>query len=167
MSANAAANARKDISDEAPESGEVRAKLGLGVLPDLLGFHLRMANATFYRHFIEATAQLDLTQKQHAVLELVRKNGGASQVEIASELSTDRATMLQIVDRLESRGLLERRRLPHDRRRQALTLTPAGVALMADADRVIAAHEAEFASRFTPQELEAFVEGLRRIHGRG
>ena len=138
--------------------------LALGALADLLGFHLRLAHVALYRDFALAMADLDLTQKQCATLQLIEANAGASQVDVANRLGTDRATMMAIVDRLEARGFVTRRRSTEDRRRQELHLTEAGAAILAQAKRVIAAHEAQFTARFTEAELASLVEALRRIH---
>ena len=132
-------------------------------LTDLLGFHLRMAQATMYRDFAAAMGELSLTQRQMAVLEIVQAAPGISQVDIAAQLCTDRATMMAIVDRLQDRNLIERRRSKGDRRRQELFLTQPGLKTLAEARRIIAAHEKHFTDRFSPDELNALVEGLRRI----
>jgi DNA-binding MarR family transcriptional regulator len=140
------------------------ARLDLDGLPDLLGFHLRLAHVAMYRDFAIAMTEVDLTQKQCATLQLIGANPGVSQVDLAATLGTDRATMMAMIDRLEQRGFVVRRRSASDRRRQELNLTRAGQSILTEAKRVIAEHEQEFISRFTPKELAALVESLRRIH---
>jgi MarR family transcriptional regulator, organic hydroperoxide resistance regulator len=54
---------------------------------------------------------------------------------LAERLFCDASNVTGLVDRLEARGLVERRSSEHDRRVKALTLTPAGVALR---DQVLA-----------------------------
>ena len=139
-------------------------RLDLANLPNLLGFHLRLAHVAMYRDFATAMSELDLTQKQYATLQLIGANPGVSQVDLAATLGTDRATMMAMVDRLDQRGLVQRRRSASDRRRQELTLTEAGEAVLARAIRVIAEHERHFTSRFTKEELKALVNALGRIH---
>ena len=46
--------------------------------------------------------------------------------EVATRLHCDRSNVTGIVDRLEERGLVERRQDPTDRRRRMLATTPAG-----------------------------------------
>jgi DNA-binding MarR family transcriptional regulator len=140
------------------------AKLHLDGLPDLLGFHLRLAHVAMYRDFANAMVELDLTQKQCATLQLIGANPGVSQVDLAGTLGTDRATMMAMVDRLEQRGFLIRTRSLADRRRQELNLTPDGEAMLERARRVIADHERHFTSRFTAAELKALTNALSRIH---
>ena len=147
---------------EFPAAADDRS-LNLGILDDLLGFHLRMALLAVYRDFTAALEGFDLTQRQVATLELLGANPGASQVDLASSLGTDRATMMSVVDRLEKRHFLQRERSREDRRRQELRLTDAGRTVLAEAKARIAEHELKFTSRFTPAELEALVQALKRV----
>ena len=151
-------NAAAD-TDEQPETG-----LDLGRLEGILGFHLRMANAAIYRDFAAAMTELALTQKQLAVLELIERNPGVSQIDLANTLGTDRATMMALVDRLDLRGLIERRASTVDKRRQELRLTAAGTALRRDAFALVDRHEQRFLSRFTATELQTLLSALQRLY---
>lgn len=91
------------------EDAPVTPGLDVGRLGDLMGFHLRMAHVAVYRDFAETMEELALTQKQLAVMELVAGNPGASQIDLANTLGTDRATMMALVNRLAARDLIERR----------------------------------------------------------
>ena len=132
-------------------------------LSGLLGFQLRMAQAAVYRDFAAAMGELGLTQRQIAVLEIVGAAPGVSQVDIAAELSTDRATMMAIVDRLQDRKLVVRQRSNEDRRRQELHLTPGGADILHRTREVIAQHEKRLTDRFSPDELAALFDALRRL----
>ena len=48
---------------------------------------------------------------------------------LAQSFHCDASTMTWLVDRLEERGLVERRMLPSDRRVKAVALTPRGAAM--------------------------------------
>ncbi|MES1202441.1 MAG: MarR family transcriptional regulator [Pseudomonadota bacterium] len=139
--------------------------LELAGLQNLIGFQLRMAQVAMHREFVAAMAEVALTEKQYAALHLIHANPGASQADIAVVLGTDRATMMALVDRLDQRELVERRRSNNDRRRQELHLTAAGKALLANAERILAEHEAQFASMFSEKELKALMAALARFHG--
>jgi DNA-binding MarR family transcriptional regulator len=138
--------------------------LSLGRLDGLLGFQLRMASAAMARDFAAAMADLGLTQKQCAVLELIATNAGVSQVDMAARLGMDRATMMALVDRLDARGLLVRTASRRDRRRQELSLTTDGKALLREARGRIAAHERPFVDRLGPAKAERLVALLREIY---
>jgi len=135
-----------------------------GSLDTILGFHIRLAHGTVYRHFTETFAALDLTQKQVSVLWLVEEQPGIAQVELGQRLQMDRATTMTIVNRLQARGYLRRERSPSDRRKQALFLNETGAGALAEAKHSIAEHEHWLKSRFTAEETEKLVEMLGRIH---
>jgi DNA-binding MarR family transcriptional regulator len=139
--------------------------LELDGLQDLLGFQLRMAHIAMHRDFAATMADTGLTQKQFATLILIRANPGVSQADIAVLLGTDRATMMALIDRLEERELVERRRSATDRRRQELHLTAGGKTFLQKCDRLLAEHEARFTSRFTDKELKVLFAALARFHG--
>jgi DNA-binding MarR family transcriptional regulator len=149
-----------DPVDAHPDIG-----LALDGLSGLVGFHLRLAHVSLYRSFAAIVGELDLTQKQASVLRLIHANPGVSQVDIGGVLGMDRASTMAVVDRLQDRGFLVRRRCVGDRRRQELYLTEAGERVLAQVKRAVAEHEASFADRFTKAEWAAFLDGLRRIHG--
>lgn len=151
------------MSSTAPD-GETDSALQLGRLEGLLGFHLRMASAAIARDFAAAMQGLDLTQKQYAVLELIDANTGVSQIDLATTLGTDRATMMAIVDRLDARRLLTRRRSASDGRRQELQLTAAGTRLLADARLRVASHEQRFTAALGRRSV-ALIALLREIYG--
>jgi DNA-binding MarR family transcriptional regulator len=132
-------------------------------LDSLLGYHLRRAQGAMHRHYMGVVAELNLTQKQTATLWLIGANPGVSQVEVAGSLGMDRATMMQLTDRLEEREILVRKRSSVDRRRQELYLTPAGTRLLKKVKTRIAEHEKQFKSLFTRTELDALVAALRKF----
>ncbi len=136
----------------------------LGGLNDILGLRIRLAHGAVYRHFAETFADLDLTQKQVSALWLVSDNPGISQIDLGGRLRMDRATTMTIVNRLQARAYLRRERSASDGRKQALYLTEAGAAALAEAKRCIGEHEAWLKSRFTAEEIEKLVEMLARIH---
>jgi DNA-binding MarR family transcriptional regulator len=143
-----------------------RAPLRSDWLSGLTGFHVRLAHASLYRHFSRAMAELKLTQKQTAVLELIAANPGCSQVDLAASLGMDRATMMALVEGLEKRGLIGRSISIVDRRRHDLHLTELGADTVARARAVIDRHEAELLDGWSDQERRAFVAALKRFRGK-
>jgi DNA-binding MarR family transcriptional regulator len=72
-------------------------------------------------------AQWDLSPSQFNVLNLLRLcPEGLSQTELSRELIMHRSNVTGLVDRLEKRGLLERRDVADDRRAYRVVLTAAG-----------------------------------------
>lgn len=136
----------------------------LGELNDIVGFHIRLAHGTVYRHFTETFADLDLTQKQVSVLWMVDDAPGISQIEVGQRLRMDRATTMTIVNRLQDRELIRRERSETDGRKQALYLTAPGQVALGKAKLAIGEHESWLKGRFTPEEAQKLVELLARIH---
>jgi DNA-binding MarR family transcriptional regulator len=137
---------------------------GLGGLEGIVGFHIRLAHGAVYRHFSETFVDLDLTQKQVSALWLVGEYPGISQIALGGRLRMDRATTMTIVNRMQARGYMRRERSASDARKQALYLTDAGTAALAEAKAAIAEHESWLKARFTPDEVKKLVEMLARIH---
>jgi DNA-binding MarR family transcriptional regulator len=136
----------------------------VGEIRNIVGFHLRLAYGAVYRHFTETFVHLDLTQKQVSVLWLVDDHPDIAQTGLAQRMRMDRATTMAIVDRLESRGYLVRRKSRTDGRKQALNLTERGRKALSKAKDAIGQHEQWLKSRFTSQEVGTLIELLTRIH---
>jgi len=132
-------------------------------LDDLVGHQLRMAYVAVRRHFESAMDRLDLTQKQTGVLWLIEANGGVSQIALANDLGMDRASMMAIVDRLEERGLIVRKRSAEDGRRQELYVTPKGRKVLSQAKSAIHSHEKWIANRFSAKDLNTLTSALKRL----
>src|SRR6202165_1106859 len=80
-------------------------------------------------HFHTAIAGLGLTPQQAHALRSLDPTRPVPMRELAVGMMCDASTVTGIVDRLESRGLAERRPAPDDRRVKGLVVTPAGIEL--------------------------------------
>jgi MarR family transcriptional regulator, organic hydroperoxide resistance regulator len=147
----------------APSTSSEKPALRHNKLDDNVGYQLRMAYVAVRRHFEAAMERLDLTQKQTSVLWLIDSNPAVSQIALANELSMDRASMMAIVDRLEERGLVVRKRSAEDGRRQELYVTAKGRKVFAQAKTAIQDHEKWIMTKFSKAELAAFVTSLKRF----
>ncbi len=80
--------------------------------------------------YLEAVAtDFELTPQQLFALKNLSTERPMTMSELAQTLGCDASNVTSIVDRLEARGLVERRSSDHDRRVKALVMTVAGVAL--------------------------------------
>jgi len=131
-----------------------------GALPELLGYRLRLAQQAVFRDF--AASVQGLSPGRVGLLILIDANPGVTQSRLAEAASRDRSTMVGVLDQLEGRRLIERRR-GQDRRTNGLWLTRAGRALLARALRGIARHERRIASRLSAAERRQLLELLGRI----
>lgn len=139
-----------------------RATLAQGALPDLLGYRLRLAQQAVFRDF--AASVQGLSPGRVGLLILIDANPGVTQSRLAEAVRRDRSTMVGVVDQLEAKGLVERRR-GDDRRTNGLWLTRTGRQLLARALRRIADHERRIASRLSPAERRRLLELLGKISG--
>ena len=130
---------------------------------DVVGFHLRLAQAVVHRHFSESLAEWKLTQSQLAVLWLVADHPGIAQTTIGQHLQMDRATTMAVVNRLQSRGFIERGKSLSDGRKQTLNLTGPGLTVLAGAQLALGPHEAWLKARYTAREVAVLVELLGRL----
>ena len=78
--------------------------------------------------YMESVAgAFDLTPQQLFALKNLSIGKPMMMSELATQLGCDASNVTSIVDRLESRGLVERRSADHDRRVKALVMTRAGL----------------------------------------
>lgn len=115
------------------------------------------------RRFGERVAAVDLTPPQAGLLRAVAREPGRSQQALAERLGTPATRLVALVDALEQRGVLERRRNPTDRRLHAVHLTPAGEALCEDLARLAAEHEATVLAALEPAERRTLADLLGRV----
>ena len=115
-------------------------------------------------HVVAAMAQLGLSPMQAYVLRLLEPGRPVAMRHLARALSCDASNVTGIVDRLEARGLVERRSAPHDRRVRALAVTPVGANLRC---RVVERlHEApEPIRRLSPADQRLLRDLLARAVG--
>ncbi|HEX7036307.1 MAG TPA: MarR family transcriptional regulator [Pseudomonadales bacterium] len=84
-------------------------------------------------HSRKLTKMVGLTAPQLLVLRAIRDLGAVAISRLSTEVSLSQATVTTILDRLERRGLVARRRSEHDKRVVHALLTPAGEEVLANA----------------------------------
>jgi DNA-binding MarR family transcriptional regulator len=92
------------------------------------GFLIRRLQQSAVAIFLRemSTAGHDLTPVQYAALDKVAAHPGLDQASLAKLVALDKVTLGGVVDRLITKGLLERSVNPSDRRAHLLALTEAG-----------------------------------------
>src|SRR3954454_4237136 len=117
--------------------------------------------------FAERMRALDLRPKHFAVLNAVALSDGASQQELGGRMGLDPSGLVGAIDELEGMGLVERRRDPADRRRNAVGLTDEGTATLPRARRLVGDSARELLGALDDAEVETLVALLAKIEAGG
>ncbi len=103
-----------------------------------------------------------LTVAQYLVLEAVG-SGEVLGAELARRAAVSPAAVSQLVGGLETAGLVERRHVPDDRRRQPLALTDAGRSALASAQSLLQDRLADLVGGLHGPEADALVRLLAHV----
>ncbi|WP_299053754.1 MarR family transcriptional regulator [uncultured Nocardioides sp.] len=120
-------------------------------------------HAWLYREFQDLLAPLGIEPRHVGALTALTALGPVSQAELARGIGVSAASVVAIVDELEERGLVERRRVVGDRRTQEVHLTEPAPAVLAAA-RTRGRRGARTAFAALPDGgLEELLDLLRRF----
>lgn len=128
-----------------------------------VAFLLAQLGAYAAERFGERAAKLDFSRPQAGLLRLIGRNPGQSQQAIAARLGTPPSRLVTLVDGLEERGLVERRRNPADRRNYALHLTEAGQRALDGLSAAAREHEDAICAPLTAAERGRLHELLSKL----
>lgn len=103
-------------------------------------------------------AGIDLTPVQFAALDAIGANPGADQAGIAALIAYDKATIGGVIDRLEAKGLVVRVPSQRDRRAREVSLTEAGVSLLAMATPEVYALQDDILAGLDARERAQFLK---------
>ena len=127
-----------------------------GYLLSQLGFRSRS-------RFTEAIAPLGIRPAHYGILSVLMESGPITQAELAGALRLDSGWLVGLLDELEAEGLVVRAPDPVDRRRHAVSLTPAGRRRRQQPTRVGRHVEDEVLRSLAPEEREELRRLLRRL----
>jgi DNA-binding MarR family transcriptional regulator len=127
--------------------GFLLAKMGLGMKT--------IALAEFERHGWDPF--------HYSVLALLGEGDRETQSTIADALRVDRSRLVGILDSLEDRGLVQRRRDEHDRRRHVVSLTDEGRRSLDELRAIVKAVEDDFLSPLDADSRLALHNLLLRL----
>lgn len=142
--------------DEGPASPPGAGEEDFAYLLVQLGSHLA-------RQFGERLAPLGLEPRHAAMLTRLAAHEGLSQQALGELTGLNPTRMVFLVDELEQRGLVERRRNTTDRRSYALYLTPQGRDTLHQIQAAGSRHQDEIGASLTRAERIQLASLLRRL----
>jgi DNA-binding MarR family transcriptional regulator len=163
MGAASAAAKNSDSEDIGNGSREV----DYGVLPECIGFNLRISYALASQLFARELEDRSLAPIQFAALELIARNPDLSQREIAHHIATTPTVLVKPLEKLVAQGLLSRVRSRDDRRRARIRITAQGEELLREARRRIHTVEAQLTEKLSETERRSLLKLLHKLTDRG
>ena len=115
----------------------------------------------------QAFESVGLNPQHHGVLSLLEEGTRETQGTIADALGYDKSHLVGLLDELEAKGYVDRRRDPGDRRRHLVSLTPAGKGALDELRTIAKRVEKEFLSPLDADErrtLHALLAKLASYH---
>ena len=106
---------------------------------------------------------MDMTRAQWVILAWLELRPGISQTELAELIDVEPITVARLVDRLESRGLVERRHDPSDRRVRRLHVLDAAEPVLTEIRAYRADVNDRVAKQLGPKTLQTLTRSLRSI----
>jgi DNA-binding MarR family transcriptional regulator len=114
---------------------------------------------------MELTARLEhlgLSPREQCVL-IKAMETDRTQIQLAELCQLDKTTMVVTVDKLEQRGLVERRPAPNDRRARIIAVTDAGRELAQSGDDLVQGIFDDVLGSLPEDEREVFSAALTRL----
>ena len=131
------------------------------VLAGRLGYLLKHAQQRLVQAAMPAMALFGIDGRELAVLTVLSAGVPLSQQEAADQLRVDRTTMVSLIDALEAKRLVERRRSADDRRKNIVQLTETGMDCLRDAARARDEVDREFLAPLGDALSHDFIRALQ------
>ena len=117
------------------------------------------------RHVGDVLESSGVTLQQYNVLRILRGSGdaGLPTLTVAERMIERTPGVTRLIDRMEKKGWVTRRRCTEDRRRVWCNITPDGLALIDRLDQPIERVDDVFTAALEPHEIEQLVTYLDRV----
>jgi DNA-binding MarR family transcriptional regulator len=133
-------------------------------LQGILGYQLAQARLTTDEVFLQSAGRrLALRPVEFTILALLDHNPGVSARQLARALAVTPPNIAVWLERLASRGYVERERSAQDARVQHIHCTPAGARLVNRSVQQVVQAEAEALSTLSAAERAMLVELLHKV----
>jgi DNA-binding MarR family transcriptional regulator len=136
----------------------------MGPLDSYLPYLLNRAGARIAAAFSEEVRPLGATLQMWRVLAALREGDGRRMGDLSETTSIEVSTLTRLVDNMEKKGLVARRRDAGDARVVALHVTPAGRRLTQRLTPIAERYESVALAGFTAAEADILKAALRRLY---
>ncbi len=114
--------------------------------------------------YLEEVGPKKLTHRQFTVLLAVNKNEGASQTDLVRITGIDRSTLAELIRRMTTNGLLQRRRIKTDARTNAIKLSAAGRRMLSAAQPGAYSADRHLLLSISKERRRAFIDALGELN---
>ncbi len=115
------------------------------------------------RYYNQRLSGHDLTVPKALLLLEIAPGSGENPKSLAAKLDLESSSMTGLLDRLEKKGLIERRPDPDDRRGILIFLTPNGIAAREDIKSLVDQLDRKLLEALSPEEIKTFRRVLAVI----
>lgn len=129
--------------------------------------YLNLVACQFKQHYAMLLKQngFNITPEQLLVLDMLWNQGSMSQQKIADSIGKDKNSVTKLIDALESKDLVSRRRDDSDRRSNTIILTEKAKRIKADTKEQGVSMLEEILAGIDENELKSLVDTLKKISG--
>jgi len=127
------------------------------------GFLLSRVGAAVRAGFKDVLAGWGIRPQQYLILLILDARDGLSQQELCTAARIDSGNMVELLDGLEALRYAQRARDPRDRRRYAVTITPAGRSALAELRQGVGEYNERVLSPLTGREQRQLAAALSKL----
>ena len=127
------------------------------------GYLFRRMQQVAVAIFMEECKAFDLTPVQYAALVAIQAHPGIDATRLSALIAFDRSTLGSVIERIESKGLVERKPSPQDKRIKLLYLTRRGAALLRDIMPAVDRAQARMLQPLKPADRKTLTALLSQL----
>lgn len=124
---------------------------------------IRRAHQISWALFLDECNEFNLTPVQYAALVALQAYEGTDATRLSSLIAFDRATIGNVLERLEKRGLIRREAGTEDKRQKLLFLTKAGKKILEDVTPAVDRVQARILAPLCEDERQMMVALLTKM----
>src|SRR6201990_2474241 len=113
--------------------------------------------------FVEECKAYDLTPVQYAALVAIRTHPGIDATRLSAVIAFDRSTLGNVIERLQAKGLIERKAAPQDKRIKLLSLPKSGASLLRDIIPAVDRAQARMLQPLKPADRKSLMALLSQL----